>query len=164
MQKIDPEEVELQEKVVKINRVTKVVKGGKRFSFNAVVVVGDQAGQVGIALGKANEIQATVQKAISKAKKNLVKVSLLGNTIPHSIMGHSGASRVFMRPASPGTGVIAGSVVRAVVEAAGVKDILTKSYGSRNPLNVVSATIDGLRRLRTKKEIAALRGKKVEEI
>jgi small subunit ribosomal protein S5 len=152
------------ETVVGVSRVSKVVKGGKRFSFSTVVVVGDKLGNVGAAVGKANEVQASIQKAAAKAKKNLVKVSLVGSTIPHDIVGKFCSSRVVMRPAAPGTGVIAGGPVRAVIEAVGIRDILTKSQRSRNPYNVVFATLDGLRNLRLKKEVAELRGKKVEEI
>ncbi len=157
-------EEKFTETVVGVSRVSKVVKGGKRFSFSTVVVVGDKNGRVGAAVGKANEVQSSIQKAAAKAKKNLVNVPLLGNTIPHDIVGNFCSSRVIMKPAAPGTGVIAGGPVRAVIEALGVRDILTKSQKSRNPYNVVFATLDGLRNLRTKKDVAELRGKKVEEI
>lgn len=152
------------ETVVGVSRVSKVVKGGKRFSFSTVVVVGDKNGKVGAAVGKANEVQSSIQKAAAKAKKNLVKVPVVGGTIPHDIVGVFCSSRVVMKPAAPGTGVIAGGPVRAVIEAVGVRDILTKSQKSRNPYNVVFATIEGLKNLRTKKEVAELRGKKVEEL
>lgn len=164
VEEIKSDEIELQETVVGVNRVCKVVKGGKRFSFSSVVVVGDKNGRVGVAMGKANEVQSAIQKAVARAKKEMIKVSLLGNTIPHETVGRFCASRVIMKPAAPGTGVIAGGPVRAVLEAVGIKDILTKSQNSRNRYNVVFATLDGLRSLRTKKEVAELRSKKVSEI
>ena len=155
---------EYAETVVIVNRVSKVVKGGKRFSFSSVVVVGDKKGNVGAAIGKANEVQSSIQKAVAKASKNMIKISLLGNTIPHETIGNFCASRVVMRPAAPGTGVIAGGPVRAVLEAVGIRDVLTKSQKSRNAMNVVFATLEGLKKLRLKKDIAELRGKKVEDL
>lgn len=161
MARIDPEGLDLKDTVVVINRVSKVVKGGKRFSFNALVVVGDQAGHVGAAMGKAKEVQAAIQKAVQRAKKCLIKTPLVGATIPHNVMGHFGAGTVLLKPASPGTGVIAGGSMRSVLESVGVKDILTKSLGSQNPFNVVYATLEALKSLRTKEETARLRGKEV---
>lgn len=155
---------ELVDKIVKINRVAKVVKGGRRFSFSALVVVGDKLGKVGIGMGKANEVPEAIRKGIEKAKKSMVKISLASNTIPHQITGVYGSGKILLKPASEGTGVIAGGPARAVLEVLGVKDILTKSLGSCNPHNVVRATMDGLRRLRSPEEIAHIRGKRVEEI
>jgi small subunit ribosomal protein S5 len=158
------EESEFEDKVIHINRCAKVVKGGRRFSFSAIVVVGDKKGQVGVGLGKAGEVPEAIKKAGKQAKKNLMKVPLEGHTIPHEVLGHFGASQVLMKPAPEGTGIIASSSVRAILEVAGVKNILTKSIRRDNPHNVVRATFEGLRRLRPFAEIAKARGKTVAEI
>ena len=155
---------DLKEKLVTVNRVAKVVKGGRQFGFTALTVVGDGAGRVGFGYGKAREVPVAIQKAMEKARKNMVSVPLKGLTLQHEIWGEHGATRVFMRPASDGTGVIAGGAMRAVFEVAGVQNVLAKSYGSRNSMNVVRATMDALQRMNMPSDIAAKRGKTVEEI
>jgi len=152
---------EFEDRVIKINRCAKVVKGGRRFSFSALVVIGNRKGKVGVGFGKANEVPSAVEKAVKDAKKNLVDVSLKENTIPHGIRGTFGASSVVLLPASPGTGIIAGAAVRAVAELAGVKDILTKSLGSHNPVNLVKATLTGFLRLKNVDEVEHVRGVKI---
>ncbi len=164
MAKIDAQGLELAEKVVAINRVSKTVKGGRIMKFSALVVVGDGNGTVGFGLGKSGEVPDAIRKGIEDAKKNLIKIALKGTTIPHEIIGKFGAGEVLMKPAAPGTGVIAGGPVRAVIEVAGIKDIRTKSLRSNNPCNVVRATINGLAECTTVKEVAEKRGKSVKEI
>ena len=164
MDRINPDGLELKDQVISINRVTKVVKGGKNLSFAALVVIGDQHGIVGFGTGKAKEVPQAIRKAIESAKRNLVRIPLAGTTLPHPIVGKFGAGKVLLKPAVEGTGVIAGGAVRAVMHAAGVANILTKCLGSNNPHNIIRATFDALRNMKSPEEVARLRGRTVEEL